>query len=124
MSCVGIPGNEKTDQNAKQEAESSQLEVPSTLRRANTLISKCIDKCTAATQRTKSHGKTLTPMGPIPRHLERAEAVTRFHLRPARSETIPEWRATICSNALESRNTRLTATSVGIERLGVKWSRS
>ncbi|GFV34838.1 hypothetical protein TNCV_1451421 [Trichonephila clavipes] len=31
--------------------------------------------------------------------------------------------ATTCSNALDSMNTRLTTSSVGTGRLGVKWSR-
>ncbi|GFT68955.1 reverse transcriptase [Trichonephila clavipes] len=42
-----------------------------------------IDKYAAMTQKMKSFGKpweTLTNVGPIPRHLERAEAVARFHL--------------------------------------------
>ncbi|GFU30296.1 HTH_Tnp_Tc3_2 domain-containing protein [Trichonephila clavipes] len=63
-SHVGIPGNERTDQKAKQGAESSQPEVPLTLRRAKSIISTSIDKCTIATQKTKgpeSHGK-LCPL--------------------------------------------------------------
>ncbi|GFV32333.1 reverse transcriptase [Trichonephila clavipes] len=41
-----------------------------------------MNKCTAVTQKTKSLGKpweTLTTVGPIPRHLEKAEAIARFH---------------------------------------------
>ncbi|GFY02614.1 hypothetical protein TNCV_3504941 [Trichonephila clavipes] len=38
-SHVGIPGNERADQKAKQEAESTQPEVPLTLRRAKNIIS-------------------------------------------------------------------------------------
>ncbi|GFV39499.1 reverse transcriptase [Trichonephila clavipes] len=42
-----------------------------------------IGRCTATTQKTKNFGKpweTLATVGPIPRHLERAEAVARFRL--------------------------------------------
>ncbi|GFV89228.1 reverse transcriptase [Trichonephila clavipes] len=42
-----------------------------------------IDKYTVMTQKTKNFGKpwgTLATVGPIPRHLERAEAVARFRL--------------------------------------------
>ncbi|GFW49950.1 hypothetical protein TNCV_2315321 [Trichonephila clavipes] len=92
----------------------------------------------------KSFGKpweTLAAVSPILRHMERAEAVTRFRLttghnflgvyvhwlgvaanRPAHSAAMPEWMETTCSNALDSMNTRLTASSVGKERLGVRWS--
>ncbi|GFW09218.1 hypothetical protein TNCV_2101721 [Trichonephila clavipes] len=35
-----------------------------------------------------------------------------------------EWRATTCSNALDSVNTRQTASSVVTASLGVKWSRN
>ncbi|GFV34837.1 reverse transcriptase [Trichonephila clavipes] len=82
-SHVWIPSNEFADQNAKQGAESSQPEVPLTLRRAKSIISTYIDKCTAVTQKTKSLGKpwkTLATVGSIPRHMERAEAVAHFHL--------------------------------------------
>ncbi|GFU59303.1 reverse transcriptase [Trichonephila clavipes] len=61
----------------------SQPEVPLTLRRAKSIISPYIDNCTAVTQKYKSLGKsweTLGTVGPIPRHLERAETVARFHL--------------------------------------------
>ncbi|GFW61968.1 hypothetical protein TNCV_4669931 [Trichonephila clavipes] len=70
--------------------------------------------------------ETLATASPIPRHLERAEVVTRFHLttghvllgvylhwldvganEPGRSVAIPEWMATTCSNALDSMNMRL-----------------
>ncbi|GFW45648.1 uncharacterized protein TNCV_3245861 [Trichonephila clavipes] len=47
------------------------------------IISTCIDKYTAMTQKTKSFGKpweTLTNVGPIPWHLERAEAVAHLRL--------------------------------------------
>ncbi|GFU15776.1 uncharacterized protein TNCV_2367451 [Trichonephila clavipes] len=98
------------------------------------------------TQKTKSSGKpwkTLTTVGPIPRHLERAEAVARLHLTTghdflgvylhwlgvAANETcpsaaMPEWMAIICSNVLDWTNTRLMTASVDTGRLGVKWSRS
>ncbi|GFW15180.1 reverse transcriptase [Trichonephila clavipes] len=78
-SHVGVHGNERADQ----KAESSQPEVPLALRRAKSIISTYIDKYTAMTQKTRSFGKpweTLATVGPIPRLLERAEAVTRFHL--------------------------------------------
>ncbi|GFW43007.1 reverse transcriptase [Trichonephila clavipes] len=82
-SHVGIPGNERADQKAKQGAESTQTEVHLTLRRAKNIISTYIDKYTAMTQKMKSFGKpweTLTTVGPIPMYLERAEAVARFRL--------------------------------------------
>ncbi|GFU56588.1 reverse transcriptase [Trichonephila clavipes] len=49
-SYVGIPGNERANQKAKQRAESTQLEVPLTLRRANSIISTCIGKYPAMTK--------------------------------------------------------------------------
>ncbi|GFV36675.1 reverse transcriptase [Trichonephila clavipes] len=79
----GIPGNERADQTAKLGAESSEQEVPLTLRRAKSIISTSIDKYTIVTQKTKILGKlweTLTTVGPIPRNLERAEAVAHFRL--------------------------------------------
>ncbi|GFX21132.1 transposable element Tcb1 transposase [Trichonephila clavipes] len=82
-SHIGIPSNERADQKAKQGAESTQPEVPLTLRRAKNTNSTHIDKYTAMTQKRKSFGKpweTLTTLGPIPRHLEGAEAVARFLL--------------------------------------------
>ncbi|GFX74552.1 hypothetical protein TNCV_3214391 [Trichonephila clavipes] len=97
-------------------------------------------------KKTKSFGKpweSLATMSPIPRYLERAEAVVRFRLitehdflgiyfhtgltwlltRPVCSAAMPEWMAITCSNALDSMNTRLMTSSVGTLRLGVKWSR-
>ncbi|GFV44667.1 DDE_3 domain-containing protein [Trichonephila clavipes] len=56
-SHVGIPGNKRAYQTAKQGAESTQPEVPLTLRRAKSVISVHIDKYTAMTQKTKSFGK-------------------------------------------------------------------
>ncbi|GFV01928.1 hypothetical protein TNCV_4978791 [Trichonephila clavipes] len=43
-SHVGIPGNTRTVQNAKQGAESFQLEDPLTLKTAMSMITTCIDK--------------------------------------------------------------------------------
>ncbi|GFV92913.1 reverse transcriptase [Trichonephila clavipes] len=80
-SHVGISGNERADQKAKQGAESTQPEVPLTLRRVKNIISTYIDKSTTMTPKAKSFGKpweTLATVGPIPRHLERAEAVCSF----------------------------------------------
>ncbi|GFV36739.1 reverse transcriptase [Trichonephila clavipes] len=82
-SHVGIPGNEKTEQKAKQEAGSSQLEVPLTLRRSlfshslsNILNVLPVPKKTTALE---SHEKLAT-VGPIPRPPKRAEAVAHFRL--------------------------------------------
>ncbi|GFV00130.1 reverse transcriptase [Trichonephila clavipes] len=78
-----MPGNERAYQKPMQGATSSQLEVPLTFRREKSTISTFIDKYTTMTQKTKSLGKsweTLASLGPIPRHLERPESVTRFHI--------------------------------------------
>ncbi|GFS97500.1 uncharacterized protein TNCV_4262781 [Trichonephila clavipes] len=78
-SHFGIPGNERADQKAKQGAESTEPEVPLTLRRAKSIISTHI----AMTQKTTSFGKpweTLVSVVPIPRHLNGAESVARFRL--------------------------------------------
>ncbi|GFU56723.1 reverse transcriptase [Trichonephila clavipes] len=56
-SHVWFPSNEKAYQKAKQVAKSPQLEVSLTLRGAKSILSACIDKCTALTQRTRSPGK-------------------------------------------------------------------
>ncbi|GFX42790.1 reverse transcriptase [Trichonephila clavipes] len=81
-SHVEIPDNERANQKAKQGAESNQLEVSLTLRRAKSIISTYIDKYIAMTQKTKSFGKhgKLATVGSIPRYLERAETVARFRL--------------------------------------------
>ncbi|GFV58094.1 ras-specific guanine nucleotide-releasing factor RalGPS2 [Trichonephila clavipes] len=44
--------------------------------------------------------------------------------RPAPFEALPEWMVTTCSNALDSMNTQLSTSPVGIGRLGVKLSRN
>ncbi|GFX63336.1 reverse transcriptase [Trichonephila clavipes] len=82
-SHVGVPGNERADQKAKQRAKSTQPEVPLTLRRTKNIISTYIDKYTAMTQKMKSFGKpweTLAVVGPIPRHVDRAMGVACFRL--------------------------------------------
>ncbi|GFV14995.1 acyl-CoA synthetase family member 2, mitochondrial [Trichonephila clavipes] len=74
-----LPVNERDNQNAKQGAESSQPEVPLSLRRAKS-ISTFINKYTSVTQITQTPGKSweaLAILGPIPRHLKRAEIVAR-----------------------------------------------
>ncbi|GFT51926.1 reverse transcriptase [Trichonephila clavipes] len=82
-SHVGISGNERANKKTKQGAKSSQLEASLPLRRAKSIISTYIAKCTAVTQKTKSLGKpweTLATVSSIPRHLERDGAVARFCL--------------------------------------------
>ncbi|GFT32436.1 reverse transcriptase [Trichonephila clavipes] len=82
-SRVGISDNERADQKPKEGAESSQPEVPLTLKKANSLISTCVCKYTTGTQSTKILWKPweiLSIVGPIQRHLERSEAVARFRL--------------------------------------------
>ncbi|GFV10291.1 uncharacterized protein TNCV_3439771 [Trichonephila clavipes] len=83
-SHVGILRNERAGQKAKPGAETFQFEVPLTLRRAKSIISTLIDKYTVmASPKIKNHGKTwetLATVGPIPRHLERAEAFAQFRL--------------------------------------------
>ncbi|GFV46942.1 uncharacterized protein TNCV_3033391 [Trichonephila clavipes] len=140
-----IPGNERADQKTKQRAESTQLEVPLTLRRAKSTISTHIDKYTTITQKRRvleSHGK-LAIVGPITRHLERTESIACFRLTTGHdflgvylhwlgvaaneacpSEAMPEWMGSTCSKALDSMITRLMTLSVGTGSLGVKWSRS
>ncbi|GFT97612.1 hypothetical protein TNCV_1034491 [Trichonephila clavipes] len=44
--------------------------------------------------------------------------------RPDQSMAMPECMATICSNALDSMNTWLTTSSIGIGKVSVKWSSS
>ncbi|GFW67520.1 hypothetical protein TNCV_3391911 [Trichonephila clavipes] len=64
---VGILGNERANQKAKQGAQSSQPEVTLILRRVKALY---FDKYTVRTQKTKSLVKsweTLTTVGPIPK---------------------------------------------------------
>ncbi|GFV95009.1 hypothetical protein TNCV_1030071 [Trichonephila clavipes] len=100
--------------------------------RVKSIIYTYIDKCIAVTLKTKSLGKpwqTLASVGPIPKNLEVAEAIDLFILTIGHdflgcSVVIPGWMATTRSNALDSKNTRLTKSSVGTERLGVIWSRS
>ncbi|GFV18845.1 reverse transcriptase [Trichonephila clavipes] len=80
---VEVPGYERANQKAKQEAESTQPEVPLTLRRIKSIISTYIDKHIAMTQKTKCFGKqwiTVATAGQISRHLERAKAVACFRL--------------------------------------------
>ncbi|GFU33418.1 reverse transcriptase [Trichonephila clavipes] len=61
-SHVGIPGNERANQKANQEAESTQPQVLLILRRAKSII-------------------ILGATGdPIPRHMERAETAARFRV--------------------------------------------
>ncbi|GFX78509.1 uncharacterized protein TNCV_29491 [Trichonephila clavipes] len=62
---------------------SREKEVLLTLSRAESIVTTCIDKCNDTTQNTKSHGgpwDTLATVGAIPRHLEKAEVVSRFCL--------------------------------------------
>ncbi|GFU04835.1 hypothetical protein TNCV_1289831 [Trichonephila clavipes] len=80
----------------------------------------------------------MATVGPISRHLERAEAVVRFRLITthgilgvylhwlgmAANEACPLFGHDRMDDALDSINTRLTASSVGSGRLGVKCSRS
>lgn len=80
---VGIPGNERADAKAKQGAESSQPDLPMTLTRAKNLINISVKYATTENLQNACSGKkweTLATVGPIPRHLERAEAVARFRL--------------------------------------------
>ncbi|GFU42527.1 reverse transcriptase [Trichonephila clavipes] len=95
-SHVEIPDNERADQKAKQVVESSQPVVSLTLRRSKSVISTCIDKCTAVTQETKSLIKpweTLVTVAPILRHLERAEAVACFCLTTGSQIFTSVWRS-------------------------------
>ncbi|GFX60594.1 hypothetical protein TNCV_3061671 [Trichonephila clavipes] len=57
-SHVGIAGSERAHQNAQQGADSTQLEVPVTLRRAKNIMSTYIDKYDAMTPKTKSFGNS------------------------------------------------------------------
>ncbi|GFV64922.1 reverse transcriptase [Trichonephila clavipes] len=78
-----IPSNGRGDQKAKQGAESTQPEISLTLRRAKNILFTHIDKYIIMIQNTMSFGKPweiLATVGPIPRHLEKAETVARFCL--------------------------------------------
>ncbi|GFT52160.1 uncharacterized protein TNCV_4493811 [Trichonephila clavipes] len=79
---VGSPGNETADQKANQGVESTQAEVSMTLRRAKSIISTHIDKYTAMTQNEKfwKAMRNSDHCVPIPKHLERADAVVLFRL--------------------------------------------
>ncbi|GFW99849.1 hypothetical protein TNCV_3420781 [Trichonephila clavipes] len=80
-SLVGIPPAMK-EPTKKPSREPSRLNRK-LLRRAKSIVSTYIDKYTAMTSKTKSFGKpweALATVGPIPRHLERAEAIVRFRL--------------------------------------------
>ncbi|GFT12811.1 uncharacterized protein TNCV_5095441 [Trichonephila clavipes] len=101
---------------------------------------------TIVTQKTKSIGKpweTQATVSPIPRYLERAEAVARFHLTtehdflrvyfhwldlaannacPICGHTQMDGDHLLQCNRLDEYLT--TTSSVGTGRLGVKWSRS
>ncbi|GFU54159.1 reverse transcriptase [Trichonephila clavipes] len=60
---VGIPDNDRADQNAKQGAESSQPEVPLTFRRAKSIIFKFVDKYTIVAQKINCLGKSWKNSG-------------------------------------------------------------
>ncbi|GFV66836.1 reverse transcriptase [Trichonephila clavipes] len=82
-SHVGIPGNERADQKAKQGAELTQPEVPLILRRAKSIISTYFDKYIAVTQNPRaleSYAKSWPLWVLFRGTLERAEAVARFRL--------------------------------------------
>jgi len=83
LSHVGIYGNERADAKAKQGVESKQPNVPFTLNRAKNLIDVSINNATRRTLKIMSMGKKWenpATRGPIPRDLERAEAVAHFRL--------------------------------------------
>ncbi|GFX35071.1 uncharacterized protein TNCV_2330111 [Trichonephila clavipes] len=133
---------------AKQGAQSSQQEVPLTLIIPKSIICTYIDKYTVVTQKKNKYlGKpweTQVTMCSIPRHQERAEAVTRFRLTTGHyflgvthhclglnadevcpcSAALPESMVTICSNTLSSMNIRLMTSPVVTGRLDGKWPRS
>ncbi|GFU64628.1 reverse transcriptase [Trichonephila clavipes] len=94
------------------------------------------------TQKTKSFGKPWKTVGPITRHLERAEAVARFRLTTrhdclrvylhwlglAANEAFP-----LCDHARMDGDHQLQCTGIveypakdisSTGRLGIKWSRS
>ncbi|GFW81911.1 uncharacterized protein TNCV_2885851 [Trichonephila clavipes] len=81
---LGFPAMRKpTKKRSRRPSRLNPPEVPLTPRRAKSIISPYIDKCTVLTQKNKSLGKpwvTLINGGPIPRYLDRAEVVTRFCL--------------------------------------------
>ncbi|GFX47534.1 uncharacterized protein TNCV_3015531 [Trichonephila clavipes] len=143
--------NERADQNKKCQAGSRVVSTERPLDRQKSIIITYIEKYIIVTQNTKSLGKpweTLATEGSIPRHLERAEAVAHFCLttvynflgvyyhwlgldtgEACRTVTLPRWMTSICSNALDSMNTRVTTSSVGTGRLGgpqveYRWLRS
>ncbi|GFT58497.1 hypothetical protein TNCV_1249871 [Trichonephila clavipes] len=136
QSHVESPGNEMADQKAKHGAESSQPEVPSTLRRTKSIISTFIGKYTIVTQKTKTLVQSrvtwreprLLPTFAKPPGMTfwkyTSTGLAWLLTRPAHSAAMPEWMVTTCSNALDSINNRLTTSSVDTGRFGVEWSRS
>ncbi|GFX67638.1 uncharacterized protein TNCV_3933801 [Trichonephila clavipes] len=77
---AGIKGNESRPKSA---TWSRVVSTGSSLDSQKSITSTYIEKCTVFTQNTKRHGEsweTLAAVGPIPRHLERTEAVGRYRL--------------------------------------------
>ncbi|GFT19154.1 hypothetical protein TNCV_302891 [Trichonephila clavipes] len=73
----------RTAPKAKKGAESSQPEVPSTLRRAKIILFMYNNKCTALPQNPmclERPWEILATVGSIPRPLESAETVACFRL--------------------------------------------
>ncbi|GFW95871.1 reverse transcriptase [Trichonephila clavipes] len=80
---LGSPAMKETIKKSNKESSWLNRDVSLTLGKAMSIISTYIDKYTVMTQNTKSFGKpweTVATVGPIPKHLERAEAVARFRL--------------------------------------------
>ncbi|GFU80259.1 reverse transcriptase [Trichonephila clavipes] len=82
-SHVGISGNEKANQKAKQEAAIVWIGSPLDPQKEKCIIPTCIDKCTTLVKNLKSLGKSweiLVTVDPILRRQERAETVACFRL--------------------------------------------
>ncbi|GFU69625.1 reverse transcriptase [Trichonephila clavipes] len=84
---LGSPAVKGLTKKPSRERSRLNWKSPLTLRRTKNIIFTHIGKYTLMTQKTKSFVKpweTLATVGPIPRHLERAETVARFRVTTGR----------------------------------------
>ncbi|GFU05286.1 hypothetical protein TNCV_964701 [Trichonephila clavipes] len=126
-----LPSNSRLEYWLYKHLESG-LEILTTLRRAKNIIFPYIDKCTPPTQKFKgleNIWETLTTVDRILSHLERAEAVSRFHLTTVHeimvvyihwldlnaSAAMSGWMVSTYSKKLDSKSTRHMTSSPYLE---------